>query len=77
MRDYFIGGIILTIISFVFVKYLQYKHQVGILKLFLLVILLNIIFYGFYEIKTMIYDDNIKNEFADIQLNDSDLMMKK
>jgi hypothetical protein len=68
---YSIGIIILTVFILVLIKYLQYKFHIKFFKIFLIIISLSILFYGYFEISSIIYSIRIENEFNEkIQLYD-------
>ena len=52
----FILTIILTVLIICVIKYLQYKKNVGFTKVLLIIILSNILFFGFIEIIAIIND---------------------
>ena len=68
---YSIGIIVLTVFILVLIKYLQYKFSIKFFKTFVIIISLNILFFGYFEISLIIENIRINNEFNEkIQLYD-------
>ena len=68
---YSVGIIALTVLVLVLIKYLQYKFRMIFFKAFVIIISLNILFFGYFEISGIINDIRITNKFdKNIQLYD-------